>query len=265
MTTKTYPYLPFTDAKPNALVDLFCLHYAGGSAAIFRHWDGLFPSWVSVRPIELPGRGARITESLEDSPSELVQQLCQQLSPHLNRPWALFGHSLGAALGYQIAVHFEQQQNGPLAFFPSGRHAPVNRDPAPKRSHLSDTELLEAIRELNGSPPEVLDNPELMALMLPIIRADFILSEAFREQSQADLLHCPIGVFGSTADPEVPHQQLTDWQQVAGSDFSLAVLDGDHFFLQQEDQFQQIRLRIVGKLTELLNDQRICQIGACFA
>lgn len=243
--------LPFQDKKPDARMDLLCLHYAGGSSAVFRGWDARFPDWISVRPVELPGRGIRMAEPLEQDPDALVDRLCTELEPRLRRPWALFGHSLGAALGYRIARRF-QSGNAPLALFPSGRHSPAGIVPVRRRAHLADADLLAEVRDLNGSPPEVLENRELMRLMLPIIRADFRLSETVSSRPLADPLDCPVLVFGGAEDPEVPCDALHRWREVAGGPFDVAVLPGDHFFLHQPAQADALRDRIVAALTPLL-------------
>ena len=220
--------LPFSDTKPGAAMDLFCLNYAGGSTAVFREWNRLFPDWISVRPVEFPGRGTRMGEPLISDPVDLGTLLTREMDVHIRRPFAIFGHSLGAALGYRIALHFQNHRPA-LAFFPSGRHSPTTSDPAIRRAHLPDDELLQAVRDLNGSPAEVLDNRELMAFLLPIIRADFALSEAIRAERDARMLTCPIHVFGSKDDVEVPVASLAEWQVVAHGDFSQTLLPGDHF------------------------------------
>ncbi|MBP2231650.1 medium-chain acyl-[acyl-carrier-protein] hydrolase [Azospirillum agricola] len=244
--------LPFPDKKPDARLDLVCLHYAGGGSAVFRGWDARFPDWIAVRPVELPGRGTRMAEPLEHDPDALVDRLCAELSPHLRRPWALFGHSLGAALGYRIALRFQGEGRPPLAVFPSGRHGPAGAVPVRRRAHLPDDALLAEVRGLNGSPPEVLENRELMRLMLPIIRADFRLSEAVSARPLAEPLACPLLVFGGADDPEVPRDALRHWRLVAGGAFDVALLPGDHFFLHHPAQADALRDRIVAALTPLL-------------
>ncbi|GLR54171.1 alpha/beta fold hydrolase [Shinella yambaruensis] len=242
--------LPFSDTKPLATVDLFCLTYAGGSTAVYRDWNRLFPDWISVRPVEYPGRGTRMGERLESDPARLADQLLAELRPHLARPYALFGHSLGAALGYRIALGL-MERLPPLAFFPSGRHSPDCEDPAPKRAHLDDAGLLDEVRALNGSPREVLDNRELMALLLPIIRSDFRLSETIRAERDARPLACPLHVFGGTGDPEVPVEGIGRWRTVAAGDFSQTLIEGDHFFLHHASHVQTIADRIAAVLAPL--------------
>jgi surfactin synthase thioesterase subunit len=234
--------LPFSDTKPGAAMDLFCLNYAGGSTAVFRDWNRLFPDWISVRPVEFPGRGTRMGDQLISDPARLADLLSRELEDHIRKPFAIFGHSLGAALGYRIALHFQTRRPA-VAFFPSGRHSPTASAPVIRRAHLPDGELLEAVRELNGSPAEVLENAELMAFLLPIIRADFALSETIRAERDARLLTCPVHVFGGADDTEVPVSSLAEWQTVAKGDFSETLLPGDHFFMHSH--IEAIRDRII--------------------
>lgn len=246
--------LPFKTTKPMATIDLFCLTYAGGSSAVYRDWDRLFPSWISVRPIEYPGRGTRMGETLVGDPDRLARDLADELQPQLTRPFAIFGHSLGAALGYRMTLLL-QQKVPPLAFFPSGRHSPDCADPAPQRAHLCDDDLLTEVKSLNGSPSEVLENRELMALLLPIIRNDFRMSEAIRAEPDARHITCPMHAFGGSNDPEVPPQGIARWQNVAADAFSTTMFDGDHFFLHHAQHVQAIAARIAEILMPLASGQ----------
>ncbi len=241
--------LPFPDTKPNASVDLFCFNYAGGSTAVFRDWDAAFPSWLSVRPVEYPGRATRMGQPLVRDPQAMADLLIQELRPHVLRPYALFGHSMGAAMAYRVAVTLQKTQP-PIAFFPSGRHSPTCQDPAKPRGHLDDAGLIEAVRELNGSPPEVLANKELMQLIMPVLRADFQLSEAVRVEYEATPLDCHIHVFGGDADPEVPVTELAAWQKVTALPCTQTILTGDHFFLQQDGPFDIMRHVICDALVD---------------
>lgn len=242
---------PFSDRKPRAEIDLFCLAYAGGSTAVYRDWDRLFPDWIAVRPVEYPGRGMRMGEALATDPDALAARLADELRPALTRPWAIFGHSLGAALGYRLALATGASRP-PLALFASGRHSPSHPDPSRRRSHLADAALVEEVRALNGSPAEVLDNAELLPLVLPVIRADFRLSEIISRQPCHRILPCALHVFGGADDPEVPAAALEHWRDVAGPGFGHTLLPGDHFFLHHDAQLDSIRRQICTDLADLL-------------
>jgi medium-chain acyl-[acyl-carrier-protein] hydrolase len=257
MTENKDKCFPFTNTKVNASIDLFCLHYAGGSSAVFKDWNELFPDWIAVHPIELAGRGSRIFESAITNVDVLISELQQAIQKKLidqcsSRHWAIFGHSLGAALGYRICQQL-QETLPPLAFFPSGRHAPTLHDPAPKRGDLSDQELIEEIRFLGGSSEEALQNKELMDLLLPMIRADFIVSEAIQKKAAPVALTCPVHVFAGTNDPEVPVESLSHWQHSCQHPISIDVLQGNHFFLHDKPTAEYICDVITQQLKKLLD------------
>lgn len=246
--------LPFKDSKPLASVDLFCLPYAGGSSAVFRDWDSIFPDWISVRPVEYPGRGTRMGQRRIEVPEDLVSSLLADLMREVRRPWAIFGHSLGAALGYELAK--TPTATYPLVgFFPAGRHGPNCSDPAPRRSHLAREALIDEVRRLNGSPTAVLANAELLELMLPIIRSDFLLSERISKCIELKALSCPVHVFGGSDDPEVPQDTLSAWRATAGAGFGTTIVEGDHFFLQDDVCLSQMRSTIVETLGQAVASQ----------
>jgi len=243
--------LPYVSLKKQAKVDLFCLHYAGGSSAVFRDWDNLFPDWIAIRPVELPGRGSRILEQPLSDIKTLITNLEDAIKDEITRPWALFGHSLGAALGYKICQNLQKTLPA-LAFFPSGRHAPTLHDPAPKRGALSDDKLIEEVRSLGGSPEEVLQNKELMDLLLPMIRSDFILSETIQKTDSLLSLDCYVHVFAGSHDAEVPIKTLSQWQDSCSKEISIDILEGNHFFLHENSSIIHIRNAICQLIKPLL-------------
>lgn len=244
--------LPFPPVKPKARLDLLCFNYAGGSTAIYRDWNRLFPDWIAVRPVEMPGHGARLGETPERDAERLVARLATEIGPHLDGPFAIFGHSLGAVLGFRVALAFAAEGRPPLAFFPSGRHGPFAPSSAAPRAHLDDAGLVEAMRALNGSPPEVLENRELMALLLPIVRADFILSETIGVPAAARLA-CPVHAFGGEADGEVPSARIGEWRETTTGAFGQTLVRDGHFFLHQPGHVAVIRERITSVLAPLLH------------
>ena len=247
--------LPFISHKTDVKLDLFCMHYAGGSSTVFREWDQIFPDWIAIRPIELPGRGTRLLETPLTDPEVLIKQVGDAIQDNIQRPWALFGHSLGAALGYRICQNLQEESTPPLAFFPAGRHAPTLYDPTPKRGHLSNDDLIQAVRDLNGSPEEVLQNKELMDLLLPMIRADFILSETIQKTEAPLQLDCPVHVFAGHQDPEVPINTLSQWQDSCRQKIAIEIIQGDHFFLHNRAAVLTISQKIATCLAPLLSLQ----------
>lgn len=213
---------------------LFCFPYAGASATVYARWRRCLPGWLEVKPVELPGRGMRFGEPLQSGLDALAGQLADELRPATGGRYALFGHSLGALLAFEVAHRLAAGPGGaPLGLFVSGTHAPSRRDAARYAGLRTDRELIAELRRLNGTPPEVLDNPDLLALALPVLRADFALCADYRYRSRPPL-DCALHVFGGTEDETTP-DTLGAWREETRSDFSLDILEGGHFFIHPRE------------------------------
>lgn len=223
----------FVNFRPNprAGVRLFCFPYAGGGASVFRTWPADLPSYFEVYAAQLPGRGARMAESPFTHISAMVASIADGLRPHLSKPFAFFGHSMGAIIGFELARLLRREgRPGPFHLFVSGHAAPQLPDTSRRTYDLPEQELIEELRRLNGTPPEVLAQPELMQLMLPILRADFEVCQTY-ECSTEPPLDCPVTVFGGMDDVETGRERLEPWREQTSAPFSLKMLPGDHFFL----------------------------------
>jgi surfactin synthase thioesterase subunit len=212
-------------------LDLFCFPHAGASATVYARWRRRLPEWLQVRPVELPGRGARIQELPYTDLDALADLLAGELIPQIGRPYALFGHSLGALLAFEVAHRLTScRAAGPQALFVSGTHAPTRRNAGRYASWQSDDALVAEMRKLQGTSPEVLASTELMALTLPVLRADFQVCGGYRPKARPPL-QCPLHVFGGDAD-ETTWDTLMAWQYESAGTFSLDVLQGGHFFIR---------------------------------
>jgi medium-chain acyl-[acyl-carrier-protein] hydrolase len=228
------PWLEHLKPNPGASLRLFCFPYAGAGAVIFRHWQAGLAGNVEVCPVQLPGRGKRIGEQPYTQMQFLIEALAQALLPHLDKPFAFFGHSMGALIGFEIARTLRKRYGlSPRQLFVSGRRAPGIPNLEPPTSNLPEAEFIETLHNLKGTPREVLDHPELMELVLPQLRADFTLCETYA-YAPATPLDCPIGVFGGLQDAEVSREQLEGWRTETTAAFSLRMFPGDHFFLNTE-------------------------------
>ena len=219
-----------TNRATPARVKLFCLPFAGGGAGTFRDWPADLPAGVEVCPVHLPGREARFREPAFSDVDALVDPLLEGLLPHLGGPFALFGHSMGGLIAFELAGRLHHRGVRPTWFFASGcraPHVPLRPD---VRYTLPDDEFLASVRKLNGTPPQLLENPEIMNLMLPTLRRDFELVETYRYRPRPPL-ECPVTVFGGRDDPDVHRDDLEAWRQQAAGRFELHVLPGDHFFI----------------------------------
>jgi surfactin synthase thioesterase subunit len=216
---------------PQARLRLFCFPYAGGGVSIFRAWSDGLPADVEVCPVQLPGRGTRLMEPPFTRLSPLIQALAEALFPLLDKPFAFFGHSLGALVSFELARQLRRQYAvQPVRLFISADRAPQipNRDP-PIHS-LPEGEFLVELRRLNGTPREVLEDEELRQIMLPLLRADFAVYETYGYSTEPPL-NCPISAFGGLQDHRVSRGDLEAWRDQTSVSVSLRMFPGDHFFL----------------------------------
>jgi medium-chain acyl-[acyl-carrier-protein] hydrolase len=242
MTTNTNQVLMYRKPNPQAELRLFCFPYAGGSASIFTQWQARFSNRIEVCPVQLPGRENRLLEEPVSSIERLVPQLADELEPYLDQPFLIFGHSMGALIGFELAREL-RRRNRPLPqkLIVSAKQAPHIPRSKPLGYDFSDEELINQLRELNGTPEEVLANRELMELILPIIRADFALVDRYVYREEEPLA-CPILAFGGIEDPDVKQEELAAWQQMTAGGFVMQQFAGGHFYLFQEntDALEQI-------------------------
>ncbi|MFE7409388.1 thioesterase II family protein [Streptomyces laurentii] len=212
-------------------IRLFCLPYAGGSASAYRAWSGLAPDRVRVHPLELPGRGTRWGETPVARMPLMTESLADALAEHLDRPYGLFGHSMGALIAFELTRTLRAKGLPlPRHLFVSGSNAPdLPRTRRPIHT-APDTEVVEELRFLGGTPAELLEDPALMKLVLPALRADFSLLETYRYQAQSPL-PMPMIVFGGDRDPLVKSGQLHRWLRQTSAAGRLEILPGEHFFL----------------------------------
>ena len=226
--------------KPNAnaKLRLFCFPYAGGSAMLFQSWSKSLPRTVEVCPVQPPGRGDRLREQPFTRLQPLVQAAAESLRPFLDdMPFAFFGHSMGAMISFELARLLRREGRAqPQQLFLSGSNAPQLAPQSGSTGrhihNLPAPELIEELRRLNGTPREVLDHPELMELLLPIIRADMAVCETYTYTPEPPL-DCAISAFGGLQDLEVPREGVRAWHSQTRSSFAMWMFEGDHFFLHQ--------------------------------
>ena len=246
MTTATAldSWIAYRMPSPQARLRLFCFPYAGGGVSIFRAWSDSLPADVEVCPVQLPGRGTRLMEPPFTRLSPLIEALTQALFPLLDKPFAFFGHSLGALVSFELARQLRREYAvQPVRLFISADRAPQipNRDP-PIHS-LPEGEFLVELRRLNGTPREVLEDEELRQIMLPLLRADFAVYETYGYSTEPPL-NCPISAFGGLQDHRVSRGDLDAWRDQTSVSFSLRMFPGDHFFLNTT---QPVLLRVLSQ------------------
>jgi surfactin synthase thioesterase subunit len=212
-------------------VNLLCLPNAGASAMMYLGWRARLPDWIKLVPVELPGRGRRIGEPCAEEFDALVAQLCREHAGAMRAPYALFGHSMGALLAYGVARR--QLLAGaplPLTLFASGTAGPSRRD-AERFARTDDASLIATMRRHGGTPQEVFDSPELMAMTLDILRADYKLCQSFTYRAGTPL-PMPLEVLVGRQD-DLGGERVVAWQREAGGAFALHWFPGGHFYLRE--------------------------------
>jgi medium-chain acyl-[acyl-carrier-protein] hydrolase len=232
--TSTTENLWVKPSRPDsqARLRLFCFPYAGGGASAYYKWAELLPRQIELCPVQLPGREMRIAEPPFARLGPLVEAVASALLPTLSSPFALFGHSMGALVSFELARYLRRQYKlSPVHLFVSGLSAPSLRRLRPPIHEAPDAEFLAEITRLNGTPKEVLDHAELRDLMLPLLRADFAVCETY-EFGVENPLPCPLSAYGGLADEESVRDRLEPWREHTSGVFALRMFPGDHFFLQ---------------------------------
>jgi len=197
-------------------------------------WLEHLPTEVELCAVQLPGREHRMNERPLSHLSPVIDALAPALFPYLNKPFAFFGHSMGAWIGFELAHALHQRYAlTPLQLFVSAQPAPQLPNPEPPLSHLPDAEFARELSRLNEASSSLLQNVELMRLVLPVLRADFTLVETYQYMAKAPLL-CPIATFGGDRDPTVHFEHLDAWRKQTSNAFSLTLFEGDHFYIQTQ-------------------------------
>lgn len=229
------PWLALLRRNTPARLRLFCFPYAGGNAALFRTWRNNLPATVEVCPVHLPGRGPRLSEPPFRRLTSMVEALIPALRPHMDQPFAFFGHSMGALVAFETARRIRDTYDlEPVHLFISGSNPP--QTPRCRRAtyDLPDEQFVKELQRLNGTPQAVLEHSELLQFMMSVLRADFEVVETYSYVSGPPL-SCGISVFGGLGDGETSRERLTPWREHTTGSFSLSMLPGDHFFLHTSE------------------------------
>lgn len=225
---------------------LFCFPYAGGGASVYRAWARGLDDVTEVVAVQPPGREARVHEPAHRGIEDLLDDLEAAILPLLDRPFALFGHSMGALVAFELTRRLRRHDRPlPERLLLASFRAPQLPNPNIRIHHLPD-EVLKTVLRTEGTPDEVLDNVDLMRALLPTLRADFELCDTYAFAPEAPL-PMPIAVFGGLSDVRVGRSDLEEWHSQAGAGFALKMFPGSHFFLHtaQEPLLAAVRVALL--------------------
>ena len=210
---------------------LYCFSYAGGNATSFMSWQAALDPAIEVCAVQLPGRGVRLSEQPHNSLTGLIEALANVIGCQSKLPFAFFGHSLGGLVAFELARYCKRHYLPmPEHLFVSGCDAPQFRSPSRRLHELEDDALIDVLKNYNGTPPEVLENRELMALVLPAIRADFALVADYQYRPSLPL-KIPVTVLAGKLDDHVLSEQIEGWQKETTNTCRIHWFVGDHFFI----------------------------------
>jgi medium-chain acyl-[acyl-carrier-protein] hydrolase len=251
--------------RPNAANRLFCFPHAGVGPSVFRGWADQLSSDTEVCLVQIPGREGRLREAPYSSIGALLPGIIEEMSALLDRPFAFYGHSLGATIAYECALGVRRNlQLEPVHLFAGASQAPhLPWKHSPMRALPDDEFLSEMAKRYGALPAEVIADPEMRALVLPILRADISMIEKYVHLQESPLI-CDVTVFGGVKDHMVQRHELEAWQQLTSGRFRLQMLDGSHLFLKTHKDHllhsiagEMNQHGVRGSRTNLLKETRI--------
>ena len=211
---------------------LFCFPYAGGNANMFREWQRHLGPRIDVCLVHLPGRARRIGERPHTRLQPLVKELADVIRTELCGRFAFYGHSMGALISFELARELRRRKSpAPVHLFLSACRAPTVVRDVPPTFNLPAEQFVGEIQKLNGTPKEFFEYPELQNAILPLLRADFEITDTYEYVAEAPVA-CPITVYGGKQDELATLQSLAPWELQTFSEYKTRVFPGDHFFIQ---------------------------------
>ena len=236
--------------NPAARINLFCFHHAGGAASFYRAWPAALSAQVQLIPVQMPGRETRHGEAFAPSLEAMVNELLQYRAVFADKPYAMFGHSLGALFAFELARTLAGREGLAPRFLVASGHGAPRRKPAEELLHvLPDAAFIARMREkYGGISDEVMNSPELLQFLLPRFRADIGIAEQHVSREGAPV-RFPVVALHGRDDTSVSTEDLTGWQNETQARVRIHEFEGDHFFIESSER------QVIGVLNKLLADQ----------
>ena len=223
--------------QPNAKIRLFCLPFAGGGASLYRPWSTALAPEIEVCPIQLPGRENRYSEKSITDAYEMAGAITAQMLPFIDRPYAIFGPSMGALLSFEITRLLQSQKRRPpeILFLSAHRaaHLPRKRDPL---HALPDSQFIESLKQYGGFPEEILNNQDFIDFVLPTMRSDMTLCDLYAFKPIESPIVTPLEMYAGEDDREAGPNEMTAWSEHSSGESNLTTFKGGHFFLRTHSQ-----------------------------
>ncbi|MFF9571414.1 thioesterase II family protein [Streptomyces sp. NPDC014685] len=214
---------------------LFVFHHAGGSHLLYRDWPGRFPAGWEVRLVDAPGHGLLADQPAIGDAHRLVDHFLTELDAELTGPYALFGHSMGGLVAYELTRRILAEGRTPPVWLGlSARGTPRPEGDGTRRYLLDDAGLRRELAAMGGTPAVVLEDQEMWELFGPVIRGDLRLVETWRPAPDQVPLPVPLSVFGGTGDTVAPPARLSGWADRAEHFLGLHLFEGGHFYFQPD-------------------------------
>lgn len=262
MSTRSHP-MPISVSTANAWflrfsrsstpsLRLFCFPFAGSSASVFRRWIEVLPEQVEVMAVQLPGRENRLREPCMNEMDEILVKLEPEIERVLDLPFVFFGHSLGALVAFEVLRRLEARgQHRAELFFASGGLAPHTCTVRDEPLRLTSEEILEDLRRISSAHRALLDDPEVLSLMLPMLQADFEMYANYRYRENAPI-HTPIVAIRGAADTYITQDSQLEWERHTAARFAFHTIPGSHLFML--DSPEALLSLVNGYLAPILNN-----------
>lgn len=231
------PWLPsnYGNAAPDS-TQLLCFPHAGGGSAGYHRWEKLLPGHLAVLPVKLPGRESRFNEPAHDNLNSLLSAMVPHLIESAREPFALFGHSMGGLIAYELAKHLHEHHGiVPKCLFVSACRSPDRFKQQRAIHRLPDEEMIQTlVGDYNEGGTASEAELDMMRVMSNTIRSDLKLLETYEFQTR-DPLPCPIVAMAATMDDKVTVADVNGWRAFTTARFTLRTMPGSHFFLRQQE------------------------------
>ena len=232
LRTRSVRRLRVPDGPATPKIRLICLPHSGGTAYAYAPWAAHDLAGVELLAVQYPGRGDRLGEAAPYTVQELAAQAAQELRDAESAPVALFGHSLGALVAYELARTLAADSRPAAALMVSSCHPP-RHDSAGRTHLLPDAQLWSSICALGGVDPSIAQDEDFAQAMVPALRADITAHERYQPETPGAALECPVRCYHGRQDPLIDRGALAGWADVTTGPFTLVERESGHFHALQ--------------------------------